>query len=128
MAQGIGCQTLDLTPACVNLRLYAGDANTFAVEITDEGTLVDVTGWEFQAQARKAAPDAAAAATAVCTVLDGPNGRVEVAWGDLRTLLGTDPSWSGVWDFQATPTGASLPRTLLAGTLLATLDVTRVTP
>jgi hypothetical protein len=124
----ITCQTLDLTPACLNIRLYGGDANTFGIEITDDGTLVDVTDWEFQAQARKAANDPAAAATATCTVLDGPSGRVEVAWGDLRELLGTDTSWSGVWDLQATPTGASLPRTLLAGTLVLTLDVTRVTP
>jgi hypothetical protein len=122
------CQVLDLTPSCVNVRLYGGDANVFAVEITDEGTLVDVTGWTFEAQARKAANDTAAAATATCTVLDGPAGKVEIAWGDLRSLLGTDPSWSGVWDFQATPTGASLPRTLIAGTFTVSLDVTRVTP
>jgi hypothetical protein len=122
------CQTLDLTPACVNLRLYGGDANSFAVEVTDAGTLVDVTGWDFQAQARKAANDPAAAATATCTVLDGPAGKVEVAWGDLRVLLGTEGSWSGVWDFQATPDGATLPRTLLAGTFVVSLDVTRVTP
>jgi hypothetical protein len=89
---------------------------------------VDVTGWDFQAQARKAANDAAAAATATCTVLDGPNGLVEIAWGDLRALLGTETSWSGVWDLQATPDGASLPRTLLAGTFVVTLDVTRTAP
>jgi hypothetical protein len=112
----------------VNLKLYGGDANSFAVQVTDDGTIVDVTGWDFQAQARKEADDNAAAATATCTVIDGPAGKVEVAWGDLRALLGTDPSWSGVWDFQATPTGASLPRTLIAGTFTVGIDVTRVTP
>jgi hypothetical protein len=122
------CQLLDLTPACVNVRLYGGDANSFAVEITDDGTLVDITDWDFQAQARKAANDPAAAATATCTVVDGPAGKVEVAWGDLRSLLGGDVSWSGVWDFQVEPAGAALPRTLLAGTFTVSLDVTRVTP
>jgi hypothetical protein len=122
------CQLLDLSPACVNVRLYGGDANSFAVEITDDGTLVDITDWDFQAQARKAANDPAAAATATCTVVDGPAGKVEVAWGDLRSLLGTDVSWSGVWDLQVAPDGAALPRTLLAGTLTVSLDVTRVTP
>jgi hypothetical protein len=122
------CQTLDLGPGCLKLRLYGGDANSFAVEVTDDGTLVDVTGWDFQAQARTAAGDAAAAATATCTVLDGPAGKVEIAWGDLRTLLGTGTSWSGVWDFQATPDGAGLPRTLLAGTFTVSLDVTRAAP
>jgi hypothetical protein len=121
------CQTLDLTPACVNIRLYGGDANSFAVEITDDGTIVDVTDWDFQAQARQAANDPAAAATATCTVIDGPAGLVEIAWGDLRALLGTETSWSGVWDFQAAPDGATLPRTLLAGTFVVSLDVTRVT-
>jgi hypothetical protein len=122
------CQVLDLTPACVNLKLYGGDANVLAVEITDDGTLVDVTGWDFQAQARVAAGDAAAAATATCTVLDGPAGKVEIAWGDLRALLAGGTSWSGVWDFQATPDGAGLPRTLLAGTVTVSLDVTRTEP
>jgi hypothetical protein len=112
----------------VNLKLYGGDANSFAVQVTDDGTIVDVTGWDFQAQARKEADDNAAAATATCTVIDGPAGKVEVAWGDLRSLLGTGPSWSGVWDLQVSPTGATLPRTLLAGTFTVGLDVTRVTP
>jgi hypothetical protein len=122
------CKVLDLTPACLNLKLYGGDANSFPVEISNDGTIVDISGYDFQAQARKTAADAAPAVTATCTILDGPNGLMEVAWGDLRELLGTDAAWSGVWDMQVTPDGAGLPRTLLAGTFTVSLDVTRVAP
>lgn len=122
----MAAQTLKMVPAGLNLELYAGDANSFGVEITEDGTLVNITGWTFMAQARKQSTDLAAVATATCTILDPEAGQVEVAWGDLRAVLADASKWVGVWDLQATPTGASLPRTLLAGSFTVGLDVTRV--
>jgi hypothetical protein len=113
---------LVLTPQTVNVQLYGGDENAFGVEVFSGGSPVDISGWTFQAQARSNVTDAAAAATATCTVSAG---KVQVAWGDLRLLLGTSASWTGVWDLQATRPGATLPRTLIAGKLTVSLDVTR---
>jgi hypothetical protein len=49
---------------------------------------------------------------------------MEVAWGDLRELLGTDTAWSGVWDMQVTFADLTV-KTYLEGDFIVYDDVTK---
>lgn len=117
--------TLAMLPTTVNLELYGGDENAFGVEVMVDGVPADITGWEFQAQARLKVTDVEPAATATCDVVGGA---VQVVWGDLHALLAGSAVWTGVWDLQVVRPGTTYPKTLIAGRMNVTLDVTREAP
>lgn len=119
--------SIDLTPPVVPWKVYAGDRNTQQIMLqATEGVPWDVTGAQFQAQARKSADDPAVALEADITIDDAAGGLVTVGWDGeaVRALLGTATNWSGVYDLQITEAGQTLPVTLFGGAFTAALDVT----
>ena len=115
-------------PSALDLVVYAGDANTIAMEIYTQGGPTDTTGAALAAQARVKAPAATIVAEAVITAVDEVAGRWTMSWDGeaLRAVLSGQESWKGVWDLQITWAGAALPKTLLRGDFTILHDVTRV--
>lgn len=119
---------LELGPSVVDLSgVRAGDRNLLTVELTTDGAPWDLTGAEVTAQARATAADADPALVATVTPLDPAAGRFEISWDgeEVRTLLGTETTWQGVWDLQVLEVGQTLAETVAAGSLSCELDVTR---
>lgn len=119
---------IDLGPPRVDLlRIRAGDRNKINVKLTQAGEPIDVSEWVLEAQARLTAISAdPPALIAVVTIVDGPEGLIEIRWpgDDVRTLLGSEAKWSGVWDLQR-DNDEEDPDTLMAGKFTAEEDVTR---
>lgn len=117
-----------LTPPTLDLYgIRAGDRNLMTVTLTRSGTPIDLTGQQVKAQARKVASDIdPPALTATITITNAAGGVFTMEWdGDaVRTLLGTEVSWTGVWDLQYGPSGGK-PLTIAAGAFRADMDVTR---
>lgn len=119
---------LQLGPSEVDLLgIRAGDRNVVTVELTSDGAPWDLTGAALRAQARKTATDADPALEAVVTAVDEAGGLFEVSWDgeEVRTLLGADVTWEGVWDLQVVEVGQTLAETVAAGKVTMVLDVTR---
>lgn len=118
----------DLGPAVLNLTgIRANDKNEMILNLTEDGLPVDLSGMTIEAQARADITDfGEAPIIAEIEILDVLGGKLSVCWpGDqVAEVLGNDPSWKGVWDIQQT-TGTDRPVTLIAGTFVATQDVTR---
>lgn len=118
-------------PACdyttINLCLRAGDKNETTLQVLADGDPKDLTGAVVTAQARKVSTDAAPALTASVTAVDEVKGIYTVAWDgeDVRTLLGTEASWTGVWDLNVVESGDTLATTPCGGRVDAEMDVTR---
>jgi len=119
--------TITSGPAVAPWETYVGDANEETFEFLSGNDPQDITGAIITAQARAAASDPTPAIDAVCTVTDGPKGLATVAWDGelLRTLVGNEDQWVGVYDMQILELGKTLPRTVLRGKFTAILDVTR---
>lgn len=115
---------LCLGPSPLDLCVYAGDKNRFAVEITAADTPVNLAGAEITTQARLTRLDDNVAVAAEIEPVDLENGKFMISWGDVRTLLGDAAAWRGVWDLQIRFSD-DLPETYLAGSFLARGDVTR---
>lgn len=120
--------TVNMSPGELDIfGVRAGDRNELHLTLTEGGAALDLTGKTVEAQARKVAADPdPPALVAVVDVLDPEAGTLSLRWDgdDVRALLGSDAAWSGVWDLQLTE-GAEDPRTILAGSLQAEMDVTR---
>lgn len=124
----MGRPRLNFRPGTMDLiGIRANDENLMRVTLTRGGAAWDTTGATVAAQARATPQDTAIAVTAVVTAVDETAGAYDVRWpgADVATLLGGEPDWSGVWDLQILPAGATEPDTLLAGTFYAEMDVTR---
>ena len=109
-------------PATQNLTMTRGDTETVSVTVTTDGTTpVDITGRTYSSQLRSSPDNNVVAATAVCTVTDGPNGKLTVTFshGDTSTLV---PGYY-YWDLQEYAFGVY--STILAGTVTVNADVTR---
>lgn len=121
--------TVPLGPARADITgVRAGDLNEMTVTLTSGGGPLDLTGRTVMAQARAKATDLGTAAlTAVVTVVGAAvDGVVRLRWpgDDVRTLLGTKATWTGVWDLQV-DNGIDDPVTVVAGSFKAEMDVTR---
>lgn len=118
-----------LGPAPVDIQgVRAGDQNLIELTLTADGAPMDLTGLLVQAQARLTTVAAdPPALTAVITVTDAAAGKLQMRWPGpaVYTLLGTKPSWSGVWDLQVGNPGND-PLTVAAGSFGAVMDVTRL--
>lgn len=120
--------SVDLTPPVVSWKVYAGDRNAQQLALfATEGVPWDVTGCTFEAQARAKADDPTVALQADVTIDDAAGGLITVAWDgeEVRALLSSQTSWSGVYDLQVIEVGQALPVTLFGGPFTATLDVTK---
>lgn len=118
---------LNLAPVNLDIQgVRAGDANTRRFTLTADGIPWDLTGATITAQARLHANDATPALTAVIDVDNPTGGSFLLSWpGDAVTAtLAGELTWAGVWDLQI-DTGAAFPTTILAGRLVAQMDVTR---
>jgi hypothetical protein len=118
--------TIDVGPPKVDLlRVRAGDRNLFTIRLTQDGQPFPLTGMIIEAQARVTPTTPEIALTAVCTILDAPNGLFEIRWpgADVQALLNGANLWSGVWDLQVG--NGSDPQTLMSGVFTAEADVTR---
>jgi hypothetical protein len=119
--------TLPLGPATVNITgVRANDLNEFTVTVTQSGVPVDLTGYVPASMARREPTDAEPAIVAVVEILDALAGTMAVRFpGDqvFDTLAG-QAQWCGYWDLQI-QAGDEDPVTLLAGSLVAQMDVTR---
>lgn len=109
-------------PATQNLTITRGDTETIVATMTTDGTTpIDVTGRTYTSQMRLSPDEITIAATATCTVSNGPAGQVTVVYSatDTATLL---PGFY-YWDLQETASG--VVTTVLAGTVNVLADVTR---
>lgn len=107
----------------LDLEFVQGD--TYRRQFTFDG--IDITGWTFLSQIRSGtADDTAVEATLTCTIIDGPNGVMEIvlAPADSETL---DPSFIHWWDLQATTDDADV-YTIVRGEVTVIAEVSRVEP
>jgi hypothetical protein len=119
--------TLPLGPATVNITgVRAGDANEFTIAVTQSGIPVDLTGYVPSSHARREPTDAEPAIVAEVEVTDALAGTMVVRFpGDqVFDALAGQAQWCGYWDLQIMA-GDEDPVTLLAGSLVAQMDVTR---
>jgi hypothetical protein len=117
--------TIDVTPANLDLTLYAGDGFTMRISFINKetGNPWPLTGtWLAQIRATAAAPDPPIASFAIDTH-DAVNGNITVSLTgeDTRACLGNVVSF---WDLQQTVLGGE-PRTWYAGKVKVGQDVTR---
>lgn len=120
--------SLQMGPAQVDLLgVRAGDRNVVTLELTTGGSPWNLTGAVLSAQARKVATDAEFALEATVTPLDETVGHYQLEWDGeaVRTLLGADTGWEGVWDLQVIEATQTLAETVAAGKLTCEQDVTR---
>jgi len=113
---------IDLTPAILDLDLYAGDGEDFQIEFLD-GTQepIDVSNYIWTAQIRKTRTSDVAADLTIDTT-DASTGiiTIHISAEVTRGLPRTNQ-----WDLQCVASGGSDPRTILQGTVTCTQDVTR---
>lgn len=92
-------------------------AETYGIK--DNGAVVNITGRTYASQIRMA--DGTLAATATCTIVDAPNGKVSVAFTAAATsalVTGTEYVWSFV------ETASGLTSELLRGDVQVLEDIT----
>lgn len=113
---------VDLTPAVLDLNLYAGDGEALLIDIVDSSSIpVDVSDrtWAAQWRPSRRSEDDLAVDLEVDDSEAG-EGRIVVRFpSNVTRTLG-----AGVWDLQATVVGGE-PETLAGGKVRVTLDVTR---
>jgi hypothetical protein len=109
-------------PARQDLTITRGDTETVSVTLTTDGTTpVDISGRIYTSQMRSTPDIPAIAATAVCTVDDGPAGKLSAVFS-AATTAALDPGYY-YWDLQENASGTI--STILSGTVTVLADVTR---
>ena len=83
---------------------------------------VDITGWSFESQLRETVESTSTEAEFTIVITDAVNGELTIGLTDVET--GAMTALSGVWDFQATKTDATI-ETLIKGGYDLVLEVTR---
>lgn len=120
---------LPLGPAALDITgVRAGDRNLFTLVLTSGSVPMDLTGMIAEAQARQTV-NATTAITAVAEVSDPLAGQITLRWPgeEVRGMLGSKPTWAGVWDLQVGVPGED-PVTVVEGKFTAVMDVTRTSP
>ena len=113
---------IDLSPAILDLVLYAGDGEDFQIEFKDDsGALIDVSYLTWNAQIRKTrTSDTAAELEIETTAAASGVITIHISADITRTLAKT-----GQWDLQCTSSSRSEPLTILQGAVTCNQDVTR---
>ena len=117
---------VDLTPDSLDLVYYAGDSGDFQMEFVDDaGTKLDVSTWAWEAQIRKSRTADIFASLNIDTS-QAVHGLLTIHIPGTVTRLLAQRAWDKVpqWDIQGTLGGAD-PLTVLQGTILCNMDVTR---
>jgi hypothetical protein len=113
---------IDVTPAILDLVLYAGDGTDFEVDFQDEDEQVlDVSGLTWTAQIRKTR----SAEIANDLVIDTTSAATGVLIVKISSEITRQLPKSAQWDLQSVADGGE-PRTVLQGTVTCNQDVTRV--
>lgn len=122
------CVLVPIGPGCADISgVRAGDANLMTGHLHHSGVAVNLTGQTIRAQARATALAADPPALEAVVVITAPvTGDFTFAWDgdDVRTLLGSNKTWKGVWDIEV-DNGVDLPVTFCYGKFTAEMDVTR---
>ena len=113
---------VDLTPAVLDLDLYAGDGADFQLKFTDSNNAaVDVSDRTCSAQIRKTRSDATSYNLTIITTNAATGIVVIHIPGSITSIL---PRTSQ-WDLQFTSASRPDPFTILQGTVTCIPDVTR---
>ncbi len=121
-------EKIDVTPAILDLSLYAGDGTDFQVNFTDENDEpIDVSSFIWTAQIRKTRTSAIAADLDIDTT-EASTGviTIHISAEITRSLAKTNQ-----WDLQCVSVARPDPLTVLQGSVSCSQDVTRdpvVTP
>jgi hypothetical protein len=114
---------VDFRPALWALTgVRAGDSKAILVQVNSGGAPANLTGMTITAQARQTAVDPdPPALTGLITPDNLLQGRFFLRWDpdEVRSVLGPDGFWRGVWDCQLDVT------TIVAGPITCESDVTR---
>jgi hypothetical protein len=114
---------IDLTPAILDLVLYAGDGEDFQLSFIDENKEpIDVSALLWTAQIRKTRKSEIASELEILTT-DAAIGIITIhISAEITRALPT----TGQWDLQCAPTIDADPLTILQGSVSCIMDVTRV--
>lgn len=115
-----------MTPARLDLVLYAGDIGDFDIHFVDNlGAPIDLTAYTWAAQIRQTR-ESTQKINLVVNNVDEFLGilKIEIPGSVTRTLVDSLWNKSSVWDLQST-LGFDESVTLLQGDVICTLDVTR---
>jgi len=106
------------------LNLVIPQGSDFKRELTlkIDGVAIDITNWGFDAEIRDY-HGGALLATFSFTIIDGPNGRVDMTLTDVITAALAAGLW--VWDMERINTDSEVRR-LLEGSVEVTPEVTTV--
>lgn len=114
--------TIDVTPAVLDLKLYAGDSTAVTVTTVDANnapvSLADRT-WAASWRADRAS------ATALTLTVDATNAATGILIVHFSGAQTRQMVTRGAWDLEGTPTGGGDPDTLIQGTVETVRDVTR---
>lgn len=122
---GVSFDTLSMET--LDLEIYRGD--TFVQELTildSDDNPIDVTSYTFSSQVKRAASSEEALAEFEVSIIDGPNGIVQILLHPADTQDMPVPSTSWVWDFEvATDDATPVVTTYFKGEVTVVGDVTR---
>lgn len=124
-------EEINLRPAVLNLKLYAGDGFAFKLVCKDAAGNPINMGGAVSAQVRldRLQPEAPPLQSFGVDLVDAYLGTIGLSLtGDQTQDLSNDPSakdrvFTGVWDVEWTPIGAQ-PRTITQGSVECVADVT----
>ena len=111
-----------MAPAELDLILRTGDTEQITLNLSNEGTPVNITGRTYAAQIRPEPLSSTIIASFSCVITDAAGGVVvcTLTAAETATLAPT----IGVWDLQET--NATVLPTLVAGTATIQSDITRL--
>jgi hypothetical protein len=118
--------TIDLTPAVLDLNLYAGDDGSFQIIFVDiDNNTIDVSIFTWEAQIR----NTRASSDHISLTVDVSEANVGILTIDIpesvtRSLANNLWNKTSQWDLQSTD-GTSPVVTILQGSVYCGLDVTR---
>jgi hypothetical protein len=115
-------EKIDLTPAVLDLVLYAGDGTSFQIDfVDDDDQPMDVSTISWAAQIRKTRTSDIASDLEI-NIDNASTGTiiVHISKDITRTIAKANQ-----WDLQGTPVGYDDPITILQGSVTCKPDVTR---
>jgi hypothetical protein len=116
-------EIVDLSPAVLNLVLYAGDGEDFQISFIDKDTKepIDVSYLTWQAQIRQRRTSDESFSLEITTD-DAESGIILI---HVSSEVTRNLPKKGQWDLQSIPSEGDEPITILQGSVVCNMDVTR---
>lgn len=115
-------EKVDVSPAILDLVLYAGDGTQFQVKFTDENNeVINVADLSWTAQIRKTRT----AEVAADLEIDTTSASIGIITIHISAEITRTLAKSGQWDLQRTSVSEPEPLTILQGSVTCNQDVTR---